>query len=91
MGPWKHAIAAALTAALMGAGALAQPAPPAAGPPKFDIHSPTDPSRGDALTNPALKGPEVLKFIGLKKGDHVADIIGGRFTTAFAPARFLAS
>jgi predicted methyltransferase len=79
-------LAAAAAIALMGAGALAQQPPAPAGPPKFDIHAPTDPSRGDALTNPALKGPEVIKFIGLKKGDRVADIIAGRFTTAFAAA-----
>jgi predicted methyltransferase len=58
----------------------------AAQPPKFDLKSTTDPSRGDALSNPALKGPEVLKFMGIKKGDRVADIIPGRFTTAFAAA-----
>src|SRR5438552_1547032 len=54
--------------------------------PKFDIRSTTDESRGDALSNPALKGPQVLKFIGVKKGDRVADIIPGRFLTAFAAA-----
>jgi predicted methyltransferase len=48
-----------------------------------NIAAATDESRGDALTNPALKGPEVLKFIGLKKGQKIADIFGGRFTTAF--------
>jgi predicted methyltransferase len=73
---------AALAVALVafGAGtALAQP-------PKFDIHAPVDPSRGDALSNPVYKGPEVLKFIGVKKGDRVADLFAGRFTTAFAAA-----
>ncbi len=55
-------------------------------PPKFDIRAPVDPSRGDALTNPVFKGPEVLKFIGLKKGDKIADIFAGRFTTAFGAA-----
>jgi predicted methyltransferase len=55
-------------------------------PPKFDLKSTTDPARGDALSNPALKGPEVLKFMGIRKGDRVADIIPGRFTTAFAAA-----
>jgi predicted methyltransferase len=58
-------------------GALAQP-------PKFDIHAPTDPSRGDALSNPEFKGPEVLKFIGVKPGQRVADIFSGRFTPAIA-------
>jgi predicted methyltransferase len=61
--------------ALGAGGALAQP--------KFDIRSPTDPSRGTALNNPEFKGPEVIRFIGLKKGDRIADIFTGRFTTAF--------
>jgi predicted methyltransferase len=70
--------ALALTIIVLGAGAaLAQP-------PKFDIRSPTDPSRGNALSNPEFKGPEVLKFIGVRKGDRVADIFSGRFTTALA-------
>ena len=42
-----------------------------------------DPSRGDALSNPVFKGPEVLRFIGLKRGDRIADIVSGRFATAF--------
>ncbi|HVY89843.1 MAG TPA: hypothetical protein VG942_13310 [Hyphomonadaceae bacterium] len=33
----------------------------------------------DALTDPAMKGPEVVAFIGLKPGDQVADIVAGRF------------
>ena len=73
-----HGALLALTVAAMAAGgALAQP-------PKFDIRSPTDPSRGNALNNTEFKGPEVLKFIGVKKGDRVADIFSGRFTTALA-------
>jgi predicted methyltransferase len=55
-------------------------------PPKFDIRAPTDESRGDALSNPELKGPEVLKFIGVKKGDRIADLFPGRFTTALGAA-----
>jgi predicted methyltransferase len=55
-------------------------------PPKFDIHSPIDPSRGDALSNPAYHGPEVLKFVGVKPGWKMADIFPGRFATAFAKA-----
>jgi predicted methyltransferase len=73
---------AALALAFVTLAAGAAPAQP----PKFDIHSPTDPGRGDALTNPVYKGPEVLKFIGVKRGDRIADIFGGRFTTAFAAA-----
>jgi len=65
-------------AALAAGGALAQP--------KFDIHAPIDPSRGDALSNPAYHGPEVLKFIGVRPGWKVADIFPGRFTTALAQA-----
>ena len=73
---------AALAVGLMTLAAGSAPAQP----PKFDIHAPTDESRGDALSNPALKGPEVLKFVGVKKGDRVADLFPGRFTTAFAAA-----
>jgi len=40
----------------------------------------------DALTDPALKGPQVIAFIGVKPGDKVADIIGGRFTRALVQA-----
>jgi predicted methyltransferase len=36
--------------------------------------------------DPAWKVPEVIAFIGLKKGDRVADIIGGRLTASFADA-----
>lgn len=55
-------------------------------PPKLDIHSPIDPSRGDALSSPTYHGPEVLKFVGVKPGWKMADIFPGRFTTAFAQA-----
>jgi predicted methyltransferase len=36
--------------------------------------------------NPAWKAPEVVEFIGLKKGDKVADIMAGRLTPALADA-----
>jgi predicted methyltransferase len=36
--------------------------------------------------DPAWKVPEVIAFIGLKKGDNVADIIGGRLTASLAEA-----
>jgi predicted methyltransferase len=42
-------------------------------------------SAGPTL-DPAWKAPEVVKFIGLKKGDHVADIVAGRLTASFAQA-----
>ena len=41
---------------------------------------------GDALVDPALKGPEVIAFIGVKPGDKVADVVGGRFTRALLQA-----
>jgi predicted methyltransferase len=34
----------------------------------------------DAVSDPSLKGPDVVKFMGLKAGDKVADIVPGRFT-----------
>jgi len=40
----------------------------------------------DALTDPAMKGPEVIAFIGLKPGDREADIIAGRFVRAESAA-----
>jgi predicted methyltransferase len=36
--------------------------------------------------DPAWKVSEVVAFIGLKKGDKVADIIGGRLTASLAQA-----
>jgi predicted methyltransferase len=36
--------------------------------------------------DPAWKAPEVVKFIGLKKGDKVADIVAGRLTASLAQA-----
>jgi predicted methyltransferase len=36
--------------------------------------------------DPAWKVPQVIAFIGLKKGDKVADIIGGRLTVSLAQA-----
>jgi predicted methyltransferase len=72
--------ALALALAVLAAGA----APALAQRP--DITAAVDPSRGDALSNPALKGPEVLAFIGVRRGDRVADIVAGRFTRALAQA-----
>ena len=43
-------------------------------------------TQGDALTNPAFKGPEVVAFIGVKPGDRVADIIAGRFVRILSQA-----
>ncbi len=36
--------------------------------------------------DPAWKTPEVIAFTGVKPGDRVADIVGGRFTGALARA-----
>jgi predicted methyltransferase len=36
--------------------------------------------------DPAWKVPEVIAFIGLKQGDKVADIVGGRLTASLAKA-----
>jgi len=85
----RRSALAGMLVSLAAAAAFAQaPAgPPRAGPPKFDIHAPIDPSRGDALTSPAVyHTPEVLKFIGVRPGWKVADIFPGRFTTAIAKA-----
>ena len=34
--------------------------------------------------DPAWKAPEIIEFIGLKKGDKIADIVAGRLTASFA-------
>jgi predicted methyltransferase len=36
--------------------------------------------------DPAWKAPEVIAFIGVKPGDKVADIVGGRLTASLAKA-----
>lgn len=36
--------------------------------------------------DPAWKVPEVIAFIGVKKGDKVADVVGGRLTGSLAEA-----
>jgi predicted methyltransferase len=73
MNHWKAAaIALGLTLAAAGATATAQPA--AGAPP------------ADAMTDPAFKREDVLKFMGVKPGDRVADIVPGRFTRALSVA-----
>ncbi|MBS0334943.1 MAG: class I SAM-dependent methyltransferase [Proteobacteria bacterium] len=80
-------VAVALAALALGAAASAQDAAaPTRAKPNFDVHSPIDQSRGDALNTPSYHGPEVLAFVGVKPGWKVADIFPGRFTTAFAKA-----
>ena len=48
--------------------------------------SPQSPQSTAAAPDPAWKVPEVIAFIGLKKGDKVADIIGARLTEPLAQA-----
>jgi predicted methyltransferase len=73
-------IAAAALLAVMAAQAPAAAQPPRSG------QAAVDAARGDALTNPALKGPEVLAFMGVKPGDRIADLVAGRFTRALSRA-----
>ena len=72
----RHLLAAAAAAAavfvLAAAPAVVAQAP--AGPPP------------DALSDPAMKGPEVLAFIGVKPGYRVADVVAGRFVRALSQA-----
>ena len=42
------------------------------------------PQTAAPIPDPAWKVPEVISFIGLKKGDKVADIIAGRLTASLA-------
>src|SRR6202789_2113629 len=44
------------------------------------------PSPSPPPLDPAWKVPEVIAFIGIKKGDKVADIVGGRLTASLAEA-----
>jgi predicted methyltransferase len=44
------------------------------------------PQSGPPTLDPAWKVPEVIAFIGLKKGDRVADVVGGRLTASLAQA-----
>ena len=38
----------------------------------------------NAIDDPSLKGTEVIKFIGLKSGDKIVEVVGGKFTPLFA-------
>ncbi|MFL5295298.1 MAG: methyltransferase [Phenylobacterium sp.] len=44
------------------------------------------PAPTDALTDPAMKAPEVIAFMQLKPGGQVADIVAGRFVRALSKA-----
>ena len=45
-----------------------------------------NPPASPPALDPAWKVPEVISFIGIKKGDKVADIVGGRLTASLAEA-----
>ena len=66
--------------ASMPALALAQAAPP-----RPSATSTTSAPAAPAL-DPAWKVPEVIAFLGVKPGDRVADVIGGRLTASLARA-----
>ena len=70
----RHLLAAAAAAVFVLAAAPAVVAQAPAGPPP------------DALSDPAMKGPEVLAFIGVKPGYRVADVVAGRFVRALSQA-----
>jgi predicted methyltransferase len=57
-------------------------APPAVSPPAGQAAGSTAPS----TSNPDWKAPEVVEFIGIKKGDQVADVAAGRLTPSLAQA-----
>jgi predicted methyltransferase len=69
----KTLLAPALLALFLGApAALTAQAQPPQGPPP------------DALSDPSLKGADVIAFMGVKPGDKIADIFAGRFVRAFS-------
>ena len=44
------------------------------------------PQSAAAAIDPAWKVPEVIAFIGVRKGDKIADIVAGRLTGSLAKA-----
>jgi predicted methyltransferase len=44
------------------------------------------PANADALTDPAMKAPEVIAFMQAKPGAKVADVVAGRFVRALSKA-----
>jgi len=60
-------------------------AAPAATPSAAPAAAPA-PAPADALTDPAMKAPEVIAFMQLKPGQTVADIVAGRFVRALSKA-----
>ena len=69
----RHLLAAAAAILILGAAPAVTAQAPAGPPP-------------DALSDPSMKGPEVLAFIGVKSGDRIADIVAGRFVRALSQA-----
>ncbi|WP_297692322.1 methyltransferase [Phenylobacterium sp.] len=61
------------------AGSVQAQAPRARPDPVTDQNAP-----GDALSDPSLKGPQVVAFVGVKAGDRIAEIVAGRFVRIFA-------
>jgi predicted methyltransferase len=80
-----------MLAVSLGAGtsAFSQTAAPTATPPA-PMANPSaataSPAAAPPTSNPDWKAPEVVEFIGLKKGDKVADIVAGRLTPSLAAA-----
>jgi predicted methyltransferase len=54
--------------------------------PALTAFAQTPPAATDSLTDPTMKGPEVIAFMGLKPGQKVADIIAGRFVRSESQA-----
>jgi len=52
----------------------------------FEARAQAPAAAADALTDPAMKAPEVIAFIGVKPGDRVADVVAGRFIRALSGA-----
>jgi predicted methyltransferase len=65
-----------------GTSAFSQSPPPAGSTAAPSAATSTLPS----TSNPDWKAPEVIEFIGIKKGDQVADIAAGRLTPSLAQA-----
>ena len=63
--------------------AIAQAVAPAAAPP---VERPAAAAPALPALDPAWKVPEVIAFIGVKPGDKVADVVGGRLTGSLARA-----
>src|ERR1700722_12953192 len=64
-----------------GTSAFSQTPAPAANPPAATANPAVPPT-----SNPDWKAPEVVEFIGIKKGYQVADIVAGRLTPSLAAA-----